>query len=146
MTVMERFKNPYIEHQLYSILLNTVSKYKTRNLPSLLEYHKRSGVLPDSLIFSLAALMVFYRGKRNNENIRLQDDNCVLDLFARQWHDCGESPEEVKKLAGNILSDKALWGQDLTLIDGLTAKVAGYLSDILEKGMTGALSKLIKNK
>jgi tagaturonate reductase len=142
--VMERFKNPYIEHALYSILLNTVSKYKTRNLPSLLEYNKRTGKLPDSLVFSLAALMTFYKGKRGSQNIQLQDDTYVLNLFAHQWNACDESPEEVRQLAATVLADKALWGQDLTQIDGLTDKAAGYLSAILEKGMLEAVTELIK--
>lgn len=138
--VMERFRNPYIEHALYSILLNNVSKYKTRNLPSLLEYYRRANRLPSSLVFSLAALMVYYKGKRNDQPVQLQDDTYILNLFAREWQTCDESPEDVKHLVLNILSDKTLWGQDLTEIDGLTDKTAQYVLEILNKGMLEAVS------
>ena len=60
--VLERFANPYIVHLLLSISLNSVSKFKTRDLPSLLGYVKKEGKLPVVLPFSLAALISFYEG------------------------------------------------------------------------------------
>ena len=59
--VIERFGNPYIKHYLKSISLNSVSKFKVRVLPSILEYKKRFGSYPKTLIFSLAMLIKFYK-------------------------------------------------------------------------------------
>ena len=60
-SVIERFSNPYIKHYLTSIALNSVSKFKVRVLPSILEYIKRYGKTPTTLVFSLAKLIEFYR-------------------------------------------------------------------------------------
>ena len=70
--VLERFMNPFVKHYLMSISLNSMSKYATRDLPSLLEYAKRKGELPKRLVFSLAALIEFYKGKRREETIKVE--------------------------------------------------------------------------
>jgi tagaturonate reductase len=60
-SVIERFGNPYIKHYLSSIALNSVSKFKVRVLPSILEYIKRFSKTPKTLVFSLAKLIEFYK-------------------------------------------------------------------------------------
>ncbi len=67
--VINRFRNPFIRHQLLSISLNSMTKYVTRILPQLLAYVGKYHALPTRLTFALAALIVFYRGKRNEEAI-----------------------------------------------------------------------------
>ena len=61
-SVLERFRNPFVRHELLSIALNSVSKWKVRVLPSLLDYQRQIGHVPTALAFSLAALIYFYRG------------------------------------------------------------------------------------
>ena len=60
-SVIERFSNPYIKHYLSAIALNSVSKFRVRVLPSILEYIKRFGRTPRTLVFSLAKLIEFYK-------------------------------------------------------------------------------------
>ena len=66
-SVIERFSNPYIKHYLISIALNSVSKFKVRVLPSILEYIKRYGKTPTTLVFSLAKLIEFYKNGEPND-------------------------------------------------------------------------------
>ena len=66
-SVIERFSNPYIKHYLTSIALNSVSKFKVRVLPSILEYIKRYGKTPTTLVFSLAKLIEFYKNGEPND-------------------------------------------------------------------------------
>jgi tagaturonate reductase len=66
-SVIERFSNPYIKHYLSSIALNSVSKFKVRVLPSILEYIKRYGKTPKTLVFSLAKLIEFYKNGTPND-------------------------------------------------------------------------------
>ena len=66
-SVIERFGNPYIKHYLSSIALNSVSKFKVRVLPSILEYIKRYGKTPETLVFSLAKLIEFYKNGTPND-------------------------------------------------------------------------------
>ncbi|MCL2610663.1 MAG: tagaturonate reductase, partial [Defluviitaleaceae bacterium] len=66
--VVKRFKNPYIEHQLMSIALNSVSKFAVRVVPSILGYIKHQKELPKILTISFAALIKFYE-KHDEENV-----------------------------------------------------------------------------
>ena len=66
--VLTRFANPYIKHYLSSIALNSVSKFKVRVLPSIKEYIKRFDNMPDTLIFSFAKLIEFYRTNKTRES------------------------------------------------------------------------------
>ncbi|HBN04178.1 MAG TPA: tagaturonate reductase, partial [Bacteroidales bacterium] len=68
--VLDRFRNPFIKHYLMSISLNSMSKFETRVLPSILEYKNRKNELPKKLVFSLASLIYFYKGDRNGEIIK----------------------------------------------------------------------------
>lgn len=137
--VLERFRNPYLEHDLISISLNSISKYKTRVLPSVLEYIKRENALPKRLLFSLAALIAFYRGDRNGVNIPLKDDQSVLDFFAAQW-----VAFDVKAIAKATLRNVDFWGQDLTQFNGLLEEVTTSLNAITKYGMKEALNDFMK--
>ena len=137
--VLERFRNPYLEHDLISISLNSISKYKTRVLPSVLEYIKRENTLPKRLLFSLAALIAFYRGNRNGVNIPLKDDQSVLDFFAVQW-----VAFDVKAIVKATLQNVDFWGQDLTQISGLLEEVTTSLNAITKHGMKEALNNFMK--
>jgi len=95
--VFERFKNPYIKHLCASISLNSVSKFKVRVLPSLLEYIKRTGKNPENLIFSLAKLIEFY--KKGTPN----DDADIMEFMK-------------EKSVDEILANKAFWDTDLTFL------------------------------
>ena len=137
--VLERFRNPYLEHDLISISLNSISKYKTRVLPSVLEYIKRKNALPKRLLFSLAALIAFYRGDRNGVNIPLKDDQSVLDFFVAKW-----VAFDVKAIAKATLQNVDFWGQDLTQFNGLLKEVTTSLNAITKHGMKEALNDFMK--
>ena len=93
--VLVRFSNPYIKHYLSSIALNSVSKFRVRVLPSILEFKKRYGSYPKNLVFGFTKLIEFYKVGTPND-----------------------SPEAVSALRDRslceILSDAALWGEDLS--------------------------------
>lgn len=96
--VMKRFANPYIKHYLSSIALNSVSKFKVRVLPSILEYIKRYGKMPETLLFSFAKLIDFYRTDMTN------DDEKITAFM---------KTASVKE----ILANNSLWGEDLTFLE-----------------------------
>lgn len=136
--VLDRFRNPFLEHQLISISLNSVSKYKTRVLPSVLTFIATQQQLPNYLLFSLAALIVFYKGERNGATIALRDDADVLDFFKHQWE--ANTPSEVVR---QTLSNTTFWGEDLTAQNGLEKAVKAYVDSILANGMEEALKQLL---
>jgi len=112
--VMERFQNPFIRHELMSIALNSVSKFKVRVLPSLLGYIEIEKQLPERLVFSLASLIRFYKGEWKGEKINLQDTPEVLSFFTNTW-----KSNDIEKVVGETLANMSFWDQDLSSIQGL---------------------------
>lgn len=96
--VLTRFANPYIKHYLSSIALNSVSKFKVRVLPSILEYIRRFGKMPETLCFAFAKLIAFYRTDMTN-------DDAEVTAFMKT-----ASVEE-------ILKNTNLWGEDLSCLE-----------------------------
>ncbi|ALP90725.1 tagaturonate reductase [Clostridium butyricum] len=141
--IIERFQNPYVKHYLMSIALNSMSKYKTRDLPSLTEYLKRKGELPRKLVFSLAALIEFYKGKRGNEDIKLADDEHILELYKNLWSECDGSESGLKTLVTRVLAYDRNWGMDLNEIEGLTQSVTDNLILIEKAGMKEAVKSVL---
>ena len=112
--VLDRFRNPFIHHELISIALNSVSKFKVRVLPSLLEYHRRTGNWPQNLTKSLAALIKFYSGKTDQETITLNDDAPVLEFFGKIWQE-----DDLSVIVSETLGRVDFWGEDLREYEGL---------------------------
>ena len=108
-SVLERFANPFAHHKLMSIVLNSVSKWKVRVLPTLLDYVKMFGTLPENLARSFAWLLRFYRTDKINDN---------PDVMA--YFRANPSPDDVMRRAD-------LWGMDLTTIPGFADFVKANL-------------------
>ncbi len=128
--VFDRFRNPFIKHQLSSIALNTVSKYKVRVLPSLLAYQSKYNRLPIHLTFALACLIRFYKGDWQGRKLPVQDDALIVAQFNEVW----ESKNH-KQIAEAILGTVSFWDQDLNKVDTLTAEVTRALQLIDEHGI-----------
>lgn len=112
--VLERFSNPFVKHQLLSIALNSVSKFKARVLPTILEYREKYGRLPKCLTMSLAALIAFYRTDEANDGEEIM-------AFMKS-----ASAEE-------ILKKTEYWGEDLSF---MLPEVSAALELIENGGMS----------
>lgn len=148
--VSERFKNPFIDHELLSISLNSTAKWKARVMPSLLGYVEKFGKLPKALSTSLASYIAFYRGKELTEDglkainpvtkkeYTIKDDAAVLEFYA---NNANRSNEELVSL---VLSNEEFWGQDLSQIPGLEEEVLADLNLIDEKGAMEAMKACVE--
>ena len=63
-SVLERFANPFAHHQLSSIALNTIAKWKTRCLPVVCDYHRLFGRLPSAMMEGYDAIARHYDSMR----------------------------------------------------------------------------------
>lgn len=138
--VQSRFRNPFIQHQLLSIALNSMTKFRTRILPQLLTSQQVNGALPPRLTFAFAALLMFYRGKRGNEDFPLQDDEYWLACFASLWRDVDAGLLPIQDLVQQVLADNHHWGQDLNQTPQLADQVTEQLQTIQRIGIRDALS------
>jgi len=129
-SVIRRFENPFIKHNLRSIALNSVSKFKTRVLPAILGTYRKTGTLPDRLTFSLAALVSYY------ENEDITDEPYVVDFFT------DSKQKNAGELIGALLKREDFWGEDLSNMPGFAEKTSAYLRDIREYGMRKAIERV----
>ncbi|WP_247182381.1 tagaturonate reductase [Klebsiella pneumoniae] len=140
--VTGRFRNPYIKHQLLSIALNGMTKYRTRILPQLLAGQKAHGALPPRLTFALAALIAFYRGERDGESYPVQDDADWISRYQTLWARHRDGQMSTRELVTAVLSVADHWQQDLSQPPGLVELVTADLDAILTCGMRDAVKPL----
>lgn len=137
----DRFNNPFIDHQLLSISLNSTAKWKARVMPTLLDYVEKFEKLPKCMTFSLAAYIAFYTAgvkqhkthsiictRPNGDEYKVQDDDWVLDFYYER------KDMSVEEIVREVLRNKNMWDQDLTEVAGLEKQVIEYLKLIREKG------------
>lgn len=131
--VISRFLNPYVHHQLMSIALNSISKFKERDLPTVLD-DLAAGKDPKHLLFALAALIKFYDGYRIKngvkEPIALADTPDYLVAMRKYW-DAYYAGGKLADVVHSVLANDSFWGQDLTKVKGLEAEVAHNLEKIV---------------
>ena len=139
--VVERFKNPFVDHQVTSIMLNSFPKYETRDLPGVKEFLKRKGELPKGLVFGLAAIITYYKGgvREDGAPIQPNDDQKIMDKLTELW-----ATGDTQKVAEGVLAFDYVWKEDLNkTVPGMTAMVKEYLDLIQEKGMLEAVKTIL---
>lgn len=139
-SVMERFKNPFIDHYLISIALNSFSKFNTRLLPTVLDYMAKFQQPPQYISFALACTLSFYKGSVDGETIPLNDDPEVLTKLETLWRDHGENPARIVQ---EVLNWPSLWGEDLTQYTGFAEWVTEHLQAIQQNGVKTAIQAFL---
>lgn len=148
-SVLERFENPFVKHELLSISLNSVSKWKSRILPTFKDNYAKTQTPPHYLTFSFAALMAFYTsdtlrdgvliGNRNGEEYVIKDEQKVLAFFAKN-----SKSKSTREFVTDFASNADFWGEDLTKYNQFADLVCGYLDEIKMNGMTATVETLLK--
>ena len=138
--VLERFNNPYVDHQVTSIMLNSFPKFQARDLPGVKTYLERKGELPQGLVFGLAAIITYYKGgvREDGAEIIPNDDQKIMDLLKELW-----ATDDTQKVTDGVLSAEFIWGEDLHNIEGLAELVKKDLDLIQEKGMLEAVKTIL---
>lgn len=142
MQVIDRFRNPHLNHQWLSITLNYSSKMKMRNIAVVLRYYEVFGCVPEYFSMGFAAYLYFmkpvakesfvYFGERNGKPYPIQDEKA--EYFYHKWKE--NSPAQLVK---KVLQDKTLWETDLTLLSGFSQSVTENLENMLGNGVKQTL-------
>ena len=143
--VQDRFNNPFINHELMSISLNSTSKWRARNMPSFLEYIEKFDKLPKCLTMSFAAYIAFFSNdiqelteqglvcRRSKGNLyTCSDDRWALEFYYAHKND---TPEQLVRA---VMTNLQMWGQDLTQIPGFEAATVENLKLIRTQGALAA--------
>lgn len=120
-SIKSRFLNPFLNHQLTSIALNSISKWKARDLPSFKDYYTAHGKIPKHLTTGFSYLMAIYKSIKKeagkyyvelpSRKIEIQDDIPYLEFFANGG------------CVIDFMKDVSVWGEDLTAYEGFADAV-----------------------
>ena len=142
--VLDRFDNPYVDHQVTSIMLNSFPKFETRNLPGLKIYYERRGCLPKGLVLGLAAIITYYKGGVRTDGAPIQPNDTpeIIELLTKLW----ATNNTRKVVEGVLAATDVIWKEsreDLNMIPGLTDMLTSFLDQIQEKGMREVVKSIV---
>lgn len=143
--VLDRFRNPNIEHQWISISAQYSSKLKMRVVPLLLNHYKKYQSVPEYFAIGFAAFLRFmkstlnaegkYQGQQNGESYVITDSQA--DTFYKAWTNA-----DAQSVVKNVLRDVTLWDTDLTQLAGFENAVVKYLQEIENDGALKILENI----
>ncbi|MCR5180146.1 MAG: tagaturonate reductase [Bacteroidaceae bacterium] len=143
--VVERFCNPFVDHRLTSIMLNSFPKYQTRDLPGLLRFVEQQGCLPQGLVLGLAAICVYYRGQQRADGTACvpDDDPRILELLTSLW----QSHDARTVASGVLAAADLIWHEqgDLRQVPGLEDKLTATIESILQRGTLQTVAQLLES-
>ncbi|WP_114792048.1 tagaturonate reductase [Niabella yanshanensis] len=136
--ILERFYNPYLKHYLKDISLNSLSKWETRDFPTVADNYNKLGKQAKLTTFSLAALLVLYSGQ--SEVSFTPNDTPEFVQFIQSTF----NKEDIKGWVNGIISNDKIWTAPLKNLPGFTDEVAALVETILSKGMKAAVTDLLQ--
>ena len=144
--VLDRFRNPHIEHQWLSITMQYSSKMKMRNIPVIQKYLERFDVLPEYITLGLAAHLLFMKceqagdgkfyGESDGEKYLVNDDNAAR--YAEKWKQAGSIPQLVQ----DIMGDESFWDINFGSHAGFIKAISGKLQELINNGASAAIKKI----
>lgn len=148
-SVLDRYSNPYIEHQWLSIALQYSSKMKTRNVPALQQYYHKMRIAPRYMALGFAAYLLFMKSEKNKEHAftgfaggrgyGINDDRAA-DLY-QLWHN-----SNTNNFVEKVLGDISLWGADLDALPGFRTAVTTAVESIQRNGITQTVQNLLSGQ
>lgn len=154
--VFDRFKNPFIDHKLLDISLNSTSKFEARVLHTIQEYYEQKKELPKILTFSFAAYMAFYRGTeikdgalvgtREGNEYPVKDSPEVLEFYKNVWTGVDTSDKkQIADVVSKVCANKDFWlGADLNKeLGSFPEKVTEHLYNILNNGVVSEIKAVL---
>lgn len=137
--VLDRFKNPFLQHKWINITLQNSMKMRNRNMPVLIKYNELYGTSPDYMATGFAGYLLFMKpakqegaqfyGKRNDAYYPINDDQA--SYFSEIWKNAGS----VGKVVNSVLSNTSLWGTDLSRFGPFAQSVEKKLTSMIENGV-----------
>ena len=127
--IVDRFMNPFLNHMLTSIALNSISKWRARDLPSFKDYYARYGEIPVNLATGFSYLMAIYKSVKKGtdgkyyaalptKKTELNDDAEYLEYFANGG------------CVIDFMKNEKAWGEDLTKYSGFAEFVKRIVHEL----------------
>src|SRR5213080_1229533 len=129
-SVIDRFRNPWLDHEWRVIAANQTAKLRLRVVPSLTGFARKREIAPQGLALGLAAYLRWVRSHPAGD--------ADLPLTDRHWR-TATAPQG---LAASALADADLWGLSLAGLPGLLEATTRWLVLLERDGVDAALDAL----
>jgi tagaturonate reductase len=147
--VLDRFRNPHINHHWKNITLNYSSKMRMRCIPLLINYYKNNETVPPLFALGFAAYLYFMKavkqtgkeffGEFDGKFYLIEDE--MAAKFEALWNG-----NNVENIVEEVLKDNSLWGYDLSSLPGFQECVTDNLNGIINEGMKKNITRVSSNK
>jgi tagaturonate reductase len=147
--VLDRFRNPNLQHHWIAISMQYSSKVKMRVVPLLLHHYKTESKVPELIARGVAAYILFtkpvkeengnYIGIANGNEYVIQDNEA--SFFMQVWQQASAAA-----VVQQVLCNTRLWGHDLTLLAGFANAVTAHLDRMLEEGGAAVLRTFVDSE
>lgn len=136
--ILERFYNPYLKHYLKDIALNALSKWETRDYPTILDHYNNHGKNANHALFSFAALLTLYSGQSEANNFTPNDTPEFVEFIQSTFNE-----KDIKGWVEGIVKHKTMWKENFAEVPFFIDEVTKRVEAILEKGMAAALKEIL---
>ncbi len=143
--VMDRFANPFLQHQLWDITLQGTTKFKVRVVPSILDFARNTGTSPRALALGFAGFLAFQDGSLQAQRRTLGESvpaDAAGDRVRAYWAGVEDSTAGLATFVRTVSADDELWGADLSAVPGFVEQVAEHLHAIRSRGPLAAIEAL----
>jgi len=156
-TVLERFRNPWLEHEWRVIATDQTAKMRVRVAPAIERFAATERRVPEALAVAVAAHLRYLRpascgaetgpaGRGWWRGVAYPIVDADLALITRHWlaveadgAPAAVPPETLERLAARALADEALWGSSLARVPHFVEATSRALDRLERDGVDGAL-------
>lgn len=143
--VLDRYRNPFIDHQWLSICMNYSSKMHMRNTALLQQYSGKFSAAPALMSLGMAAHILFMRSYQKEDGNfygRHASGEYVLSDGNAAWYATAWEKNGAEKIVETVLGNESLWQTDLNSIKDFTAEVNNWLQQLLSNGANATLKSI----
>lgn len=143
--VLDRFRNPYIDHQWEHIAVQYTSKMAMRNVPLIQALYTSEEQQDSVMALGFAAYLHFMKPVKqednqlfvNREGMAINDDK--IAMVYQHWQQELPTADTIQQ----ILADRTIWGVDLSSYPSFVASVTAHYFQLEKKN---PLSLFVTNK
>ena len=154
--VLDRFRNPHLDHLLLNISLQETAKMQARNVATIQRYYAQFNAVPTRMALGFATYLLFMKAVREDKGqffgeisvgkgvvtYPIRDERAAY--FYGDWKVVKpKDAATISTFVKSVLSDLTLWQADLSTLPGFTDAVADYLRALLADGAGKTLEKLV---
>jgi tagaturonate reductase len=143
--VLDRFRNPFLQHKWINITLQNTMKMRMRNVPVIIRYQQLYSTAPVCMAIGFAAYVLFmkatkkegtnYYGQSNGRYYLINDEQAAW--FYTLWNEENSTDLIVSK----VLANKDLWRFDLSAFTEFEISVRNMLSSMIREGVRETIIK-----